>query len=432
MQAFFQNFFAFSPFSPPPASFIIEVQKNKEEIPLAKERIGILGGAFDPIHQGHIQMAVSALESCRLDRLYMIPAGDEAYKTSIVGKEDRWKMVVTACSQDQRLIPSRFEMDQPAPSYTIDTLLALKKKHPRADLFYIMGADGVLKLHRWHRMEEVLPLCTFLICPRAGEVLLEAFNAEKTRLTALGGKFSVIRMQPLQISSTEIRENLSQGLPTPNLYSPVREYCAARGLYGMPCRVDRAEEWFGRLFQALNPHRFAHSLSVANYARRLARIHGIDQQQAEEAGLLHDCAKCMPLKEMQNIAKMHSLTDDPTILSSNALMHSLVGAWVARNDYGMADPEVLEAIAYHNTGHAGMSRLAMCVCLADSIEPTRQSYPLLEQVRVLSELSLERALLMSLEGTAAYVRSRGKYLHPRTQETIAWLKTLPEVRNHKK
>jgi len=74
----------------------------------------------------------------------------------------------------------------------------------------------------------------------------------------------------------------------------------------------------------------------------------------------------------------------------------------------------------------------MCVCLADSIEPTRASYPLLEQVRVLSELSLERALLMSLEGTAAYVRSRGKYLHPRTQETIAWLKTLPEVRGHRK
>ena len=97
----------------------------------------------------------------------------------------------------------------------------------------------------------------------------------------------------------------------------------------------------------------------------------------------------------------------------------------------MEDPEVLEAIAYHNTGHAGMSRLAMCVCLADSIEPTRDSYPLLENVRILSELSLERALLMSLEGTASYVQSRGKYLHPRTQDTIAWLKTLPAVRSGK-
>ena len=398
-------------------------------MPLARERIGILGGVFDPIHQGHIQMAVSALEACRLDRLYLIPAGDEAYKPSIAGREDRWKMVVTACTQDGRLIPSRYEIDHPAPMYTVDTLLALRKDHPKADLFYILGADGVMKLHRWHRLEEVLPLCTFLICPRAGDILLEAFNAEKARLTAMGGRFSIIRMSPISISSTEIRDHLAQGLPTPNLYSPVREFCSLKGLYGMARREDRADDWIEKLFAALNPRRFAHSLSVANYARRLARIHGIDQLQA---GLLHDCAKCMPLKEMQRIAVEHSLTDDPTILSSNALMHSLVGAWVARNEYGMADPEVLEAIAYHNTGHAGMSRLAMCICLADSIEPTRESYPLLEQVRVLSELSLERALLMSLEGTAAFVRSRGKYLHPRTQETIAWLKTLPEVRTQKK
>jgi predicted HD superfamily hydrolase involved in NAD metabolism len=184
-----------------------------------------------------------------------------------------------------------------------------------------------------------------------------------------------------------------------------------------------------RLFEALNPHRFSHTLSVALTSVRLAAKYHVNVRQAEEAGLLHDCAKCLPLSEMQRIARRHHLTEDPSILESASLLHSVAGAWVARSRYGMKDPEVLEAIAYHNTGHEGMSRLAMCVCLADSIEPTRASYPLLEQVRVLSELSLERALLMSLEGTAAYVRSRGKYLHPRTQETIAWLKTLPEARS---
>ena len=71
-----------------------------------------------------------------------------------------------------------------------------------------------------------------------------------------------------------------------------------------------------------------------------------------------------------------------------------------------------------------MSRLSMCVCLADSIEPLRKSYPLLEEVRALAPRSLERALLLSLEGTAAYVRSRGRYLHPRTRETIRWLRSM--------
>ena len=139
---------------------------------MARERIGILGGAFDPIHQGHIRMAVSTLDTCRLDRLYVIPSGDAAYKNCVVGKEDRWKMVVTACTQDTRLIPSRHEIDLD-PSYTVDTLLSLKKAHPKADLFYILGADGVMKLNRWTRLEEVLPLCTFLVCPRTTDVLRE-------------------------------------------------------------------------------------------------------------------------------------------------------------------------------------------------------------------------------------------------------------------
>ncbi len=195
-------------------------------------------------------------------------------------------------------------------------------------------------------------------------------------------------------------------------------------------RMDpvRKREWLDQLSAALTPGRLAHSLSVADYARHLAGVHGLSQRQAEEAGLLHDCAKCMPLRDMRFIAEQHSLTQDPEILASGALLHSLVGAWVARNEYGMADPEVLDAIAYHNTGYPGMSRLAMCVCLADSIEPTRESYPLLDQIRGFSEVSLEGALLLSLESTAEHVRSRGKFLHPRTRDTIAWLRTLPDVR----
>ncbi len=396
---------------------------------MAKERIGILGGTFDPIHQGHIQMALSALDTCHLDRVLVIPTGVSSYKSSIAPAEDRWKMIVMACTQDTRLIPSRLEMDRAGTGYTVDTLLTLRRQYPKAEFFFILGTDGLLKLHKWHRADEVFSLCTFLICPRTVDASLTVFREAKEKLTARGARIMIIRMNPVTVSSTGIREGLASGEATPLLYSPVREYCAVRGLYGQKPRLDQAEDWLSRLFRALNPRRFTHSVSVAHTAYRLARIHGINLRQAEEGGLLHDCAKCLPLREMQRIAVQHSLTNDAYILESSALMHSLVGAWVARNDYGMADPEVLDAIAYHNTGHPGMSRLAMCVCLADFIEPTRGSYPLLENVRILSELSLERALLMSLEGTADFVRSRGKYLHPRTQETIAWLKTLPAVRS---
>ena len=207
------------------------------------------------------------------------------------------------------------------------------------------------------------------------------------------------------------------------LASDKRVQAALSLLESEPLHDPRAPRWVGMLSASLKPGRFAHSLSVAWMSRRLARIHGIDSLRAEQAGLLHDCAKSLPLEEMQRIAVEHSLTDDREMLASGALLHSVVGSWVAREEYGMTDPEVLQAISYHNTGFPGMTRLDMCVCLSDSIEPLRESYPHLEEVRALAESSLERALLLSLDGTADYVISRGKYLHPRTQNTIAWLKT---------
>ena len=394
---------------------------------MAKTRIGILGGTFDPIHQGHIQMALRVLEAVHLDQMLIMPSGNPPYKSCSTLPEDRWKMVVAACSRDARLIPSRLEMDRSGSVYTIDTLLALHREYPKAELFYVIGADAAMKLHHWHRVNELLPLAAFLVCPRGSSFETDAFQDEIARLRAAGASIRVLRMPPVDISSTVIRASLRRGDPTPLLDGAVREFCAAKGLYGMARRIEASDRWLDQLFAALTPKRFAHSLSVARTARRLAFQYGVDPLQAEEAGLLHDCAKCLPMKEMRRIALEHSLTDDPAILESGALLHSLAGAWLARNAYGMADPAVLEAIAYHNTGHAGMSRLAMCVCLADFMEPNRESYPLLEEVRRLAEHSLEQALLLSLEGTAEYVCSRGKYLHPRTQETIAWLKTLPGI-----
>lgn len=216
---------------------------------------------------------------------------------------------------------------------------------------------------------------------------------------------------------------------TDTLPPSVREYCELKGLYDKVPRFPHADSWIDQLFEALNPHRFAHSLSVALTSAQLAFRFGLDTVRAEKAGLLHDCAKCFSLSEMQKIARKHHLTDDQDFLSSASLLHSIVGAWTARRKYGMEDPEVLDAILYHNTGCAGMSPLAMCVCLADFIEPNRDPFPGLEDVRRLSEFSLEKALLLSLECVAAHVRSGGKKLHPRTLGAIDWLRSLPAIQS---
>ena len=394
---------------------------------MAKEKIGIIGGTFDPIHQGHIRMAVSAIQEASLDRVLVIPSGNPPHKECYADPESRWHMVVAACSQDTRLQPCRIELDREGPTYTIDTLNALKAEYPKAEFSFIIGIDRLMNLDQWKQVRELFHMCDFLVCPRATDIRPSQFRAQMDRLTAMGARLTMIHMVPVTVSSTDLRDALACGNPTSQLYVSVREYCHCKGLYGMDRRIPEAAEWVSRLFADLTPHRFSHTLSVAHTARRLARLHGLDPDKAETAGLLHDCAKCMPLKDMQLIARTHSLTTDPEVLSSGSLLHSLAGAWVARNTYGMADPEVLQAITFHSTGRAGMNLLDMCIYLADSIEPTRQSYPDLDQIRMLADLSLPKAMLVSLQRTVDYVRSRGKYLHPATLSTLAWLKTNPVI-----
>lgn len=396
---------------------------------MAKQRrIGILGGTFDPVHLGHIRMGLSVLDGGYVDRLLVVPSGAPPYKSGTADPEDRWRMVVSACSCDERLVPSRLELDRSGSSYTVDTLRSVRKEDPKASLFYVIGTDALMNLHQWRGIGEILSLCTFLVCGRAGtEENMEACADRVKTLSAMGGRFVTVPADIPPFSSTGIRASLAAGREPEGLDESVLEYCMCKGLYGYPGRLEHIDSWISGLFQSLKPARFAHSLSVALAAKRLAALHGIDPLKAEQAGLLHDCAKGLSLSDMQRVAAEHSLTDDRNFLENKALLHSVVGAQVAFDQYGMTDPEVLEAIRYHNTGCAGMSRLAMCVCLADSIEPLRKPYPMLEEIRELSLVSLEKALLLSLERTAEYVDARGYYLHPRTRDTIAWLRTLPET-----
>lgn len=392
---------------------------------MAKERIGIMGGTFDPIHEGHIQMARAAMKEAKLDRVLMIPTGNPPHKQGITPAEDRWKMLCAACAQEEGLYPDRLELDRPGVIYTIDTLSILKEKYPKADLYYIIGADTLMELCHWRDYERVLSMCTFLVCPRAWHYTPAQLTLERKRLTELGGSIVMLDMEPVDVSSTALREALQKGEPTPLLPVAVREYCGIKGLYGMARRIPQADAWMDKLFAALNRKRFAHTLCVAHTSRQLARAHGLDVRRAEIAGLLHDCAKCLPLEEMRAITRAHSLTGDESLMESGALLHSLTGAYLAAAEYGVEDPDILRAIACHTTGKPEMTRLDMAVYLADKIEPTREEYPLLNKVRLMAQLSLEKAMLLSIEGTSKYVKKGGKALHPATLETIAWLHTLP-------
>ena len=389
---------------------------------MAGESIGILGGTFDPIHRGHIRMAQAVRKALKLDRVLILPSGNPPHKTDITPAEDRWRMVCTAVAPEEGLEPCRAELDRDGVIYTVDTLRLMKEQNPGAKIYYIIGTDTLMELKNWRQPEQVMKLCTFAVCPRQGAAQARELLEEKKRLEGLGAKFVMVDAEPVNVSSTRLRQDLSRGAPTPLLPETVREYAGVCGLYGMRQRLPMGKMWIEKLFDALSMKRFSHSLAVAWSAWRLAQIHGVDRWKAETAALLHDCAKCLPLGQMQAICTENHLTEDPDILKSGALMHSIAGAWLAEHEYGLKDPDMLRAIRVHTTGCEEMTPLDMVVFLADKIEPTRKPYPALDKVRITACLSLERAMLCSLEGTRDYVKKGAAPLHPQNQKTIDWLK----------
>ncbi|MCQ2389994.1 MAG: nicotinate (nicotinamide) nucleotide adenylyltransferase [Kiritimatiellae bacterium] len=140
-------------------------------------RIGIFGGSFNPIHSGHLGIALKALSDWSLDRLYVVPARVSPFKTDAppdqvtAGFTDvqRLTMVEAACAADPRLVPWTIELDRGGVSYAIDTVRAARERHPEAEVFFVIGEDSVAGLPRWKDWETLRTLCRFVSYPRTRE-----------------------------------------------------------------------------------------------------------------------------------------------------------------------------------------------------------------------------------------------------------------------
>ncbi len=156
----------------------------------------------------------------------------------------------------------------------------------------------------------------------------------------------------------------------------------------------------------LNGKRYEHTLSVAYTAANLAMIHGEDSEKALVAGMLHDCAKCISGKKLLSICQKNNLEITETEKQNpSALLHAKVGSFLAKEEYGVEDEEILNAIRYHTTGHPKMSRLEKILYIADYIEPGRKIAPNLFQVRQMAYQDLDKALLKILEDTLNYLQN---------------------------
>lgn len=191
----------------------------------AMQRIGLFGGSFDPIHMGHLLVAVAAREELGLDRLFFVPAAQSPFKP---------ERQPTPASQRLRLLRLALagmawceiddqEIKRGGISYTIDTVKDYTRRFPKADLFYLVGADHATQLHKWRAADELAQLVQFVVIPRPGQastVVPQPFRSQQ-----LVGF-------PAAISSSEIRGRVRKGLPLePLVPAAVAEAIRNNGLY---------------------------------------------------------------------------------------------------------------------------------------------------------------------------------------------------------
>jgi len=172
-----------------------------------KGRVGLFGGTFNPLHNAHIQVAHVALEQYELSQVVFIPNGIPPHKERVLGtdKEARFEMVRLALEGDPRFTASRIEVDREGPSYTIDTIRALKDDYPQG-ICFIVGADRLLKLDTWKEPHELLRSVPFIIAPRSG-VSLDVFDVSPFREAVI----VPLRMEDVDLSSSGLRERIQRG-----------------------------------------------------------------------------------------------------------------------------------------------------------------------------------------------------------------------------
>jgi len=196
-------------------------------------RVGILGGAFNPPHLGHLVCAQEALVQLELDSVFFVPVGEAPHRElqDDPGPEARLEMVELAIADDERFTASRIEMDREGPSYTVDTLEELREQSPKDELFLILGGDQAAALATWHEPEKVLERATLAVFER----MSWGRNAIVIKIGRMPGAERVryLDMPLIQVSSSSIRRRVRDGVPIRYLVpDKVVEYIATHELYG--------------------------------------------------------------------------------------------------------------------------------------------------------------------------------------------------------
>ena len=390
-------------------------------------KIGILGGTFDPIHNAHIEIAKNALKQFKLDKVWIMPTPNPPHKDNLIiaPQEDRINMIKIAIEKIDGLEFCDYELKLGSDdkTYTADTLTKLCEDYPDDKFYFILGSDSLSSFVSWYKPEVIVKKAQLLAVRRDDET---GKDFDKT-ISEIEDKFGImipsIVMPEMNESSTLIRtgeQTLDYAVP-----KEVEAYILEHNLY----KEEKNEAWSvakirGDLLKRLSPHRYQHTLDVADTAVEMANAFNVNPNKAYLAGILHDCAK--NLDDLELLAICADNDENITQIEQNRpfLLHSKAGVIVAKTRYHITDEEVLSAIRWHTTGKANMSVLDKIIFAADYIEPGRDKQPRLDYLRDLATKDLDLLVKSILEDMVAYLKQNNDEIEEHTLEAYEYYKNI--------
>ena len=378
-------------------------------------RIGIFGGSFNPPHLGHILAVEEFRERLGLDRVLLVPAAVPPHKTlsaNTPSAEARLEMTRLAVRDLPYAAVSDIELRRKGPSYTSDTLAALRECFPDDELVLLMGTDMLLAFADWHQPERILQTAALAVAHRGKDRLDELTPCADGLMRRFGGKITLVENRCLPYSSTSVRAMLAFGCAEDYLAPAVYDYIRQNRLYytGHDLKKLPMEQLREVGLALLKPQRVRHVIGCSETAAALAAHYGADVTDAARAGALHDVTKALTGEEQLKLCDNYGIILNHFERENPKLLHAKTGAAVARRIFGENDA-VCSAIEWHTTGRAGMSLLEKIIYLADYMEPSRD-FDGVEELRRLTWTDLDAAMLLGLEMTMQQLREKGSRIGP--------------------
>ena len=399
-------------------------------------KIGLFGGSFDPIHNGHLSIIEGALESGCVDIAVVIPTARNPFKRGRILSAAPYRFYMTKRAVEGRFKENVFLCDieffMEGISYTANTIEKFcEKRYLKAFLkecglgkraleehsfYWICGSDILPSFDKWYNPLKILERAGLLVAQRPGDDTDIKYEAERIR-RSLGTDAEIrsFEIKGVDAASSAIRSDRSfDDIPEEAL-----EFIRTHDLYPSEDPLSKVSdeacaiylESAIAMYPILGEKRLLHTLNTGILSASYAVRFGADADKALIAGALHDCAKEIDIDDQKKMAlkRCPDLTTDPK------LYHSPAGAVMASKLMGIEDDEILSAITYHTTGKADMTTLEKIVFLADKLEPSR-TYTDLTLMRELAKTDLDASLRLCVRAVKNKFDAKGREIHPYTLE----------------